>query len=375
MRMSIFDRGSFSLSLIPKYSTMKASVRELGYNRPMYQPDRKKAYIFGGHGSQEPAMGTFLINVSEGARITLNNISERVGYSVVDLIKDRKSPVFGDRKKGIAPDPEKAGVAIYAVQKATLAAIKEADVRDPDLVMGHSLGQYPAMEFSGVGEFLDFVIRRGIKMSEVQQIFKAQVALIKGVDKLTVASVISEVKRKLGIDSDQPSIEETVRNTPDLSLAVIPNDPKQEQEFMSQIEDRGGKIEPYNTPASHYSGLTWLQNELQPWIPNLSDPKIPVLSDIMGSVVTRASELRTAIERHVVTGFDWSLGIRQAVEIGTRDFVIIGPSRVQATLFEKAAPSDQIVQLHSTGTPEGLLRYITAFGNPNSDVAKALVAL
>lgn len=333
------------------------------------------AYIFGGHGSQEPNMGGFLINISEGARRVYDDISVKVGYSITDLISDRRSVIFPDRRTGRPADPEKAGVAIYATELAFTEALKEGEVPNPKFVMGHSQGQYAAMRYAGVGDFLNLVITRGKKMGEMPEFFKAQVGLVRGLDKNALNGLIDDVKTKVGIQPGQPAIVQSIRNTPDLGVVVIPDDPIQKDEFIKNVQEKGAEFESYpGSPPSHSPDLTWLARELRPHIPPLLDPIIPVLSDIRSQVLTKAGELKSAIESHVVTPFDWVLGLYEATEQGAKDFIIVGPAKVQTLIFQKSAPRKEGLSLHTTDSPQALLKVIQAFGNPKSDIAQALSA-
>src|SRR5487761_2474328 len=106
----------------------------------------KTAFIFPGQGSQSVGMGKDLYDSRPEARAVLDQVDPALGRPLLDILfngpEERLKDTFNTQP------------ALYAVGLAALAAL-QAEGFQPDVVAGHSLGEYCALQAAGVFSFTD----------------------------------------------------------------------------------------------------------------------------------------------------------------------------------------------------------------------------
>lgn len=150
---------------------------------------KKIAMIFAGQGSQALDMGKDFYDNSEIAQRMFLDASARIGVSFKDLI-------FTENEK--LNETEFTQPAILLVQMVAYKLFKEACPEiEPELFLGHSLGEFSALCASGAIEFADaieLVHKRGSFMKEACESIEAGMMAIVGLDDESVEKICSEAQ-------------------------------------------------------------------------------------------------------------------------------------------------------------------------------------
>lgn len=144
----------------------------------------KKAYIFPGQGTQFSGMGKDLYESNAEARDMFVKANEILGFSITDVM-------FG----GTADELKQTKVTQPAVFLHSVILAKVLGVK-PDVVAGHSLGEFSALVVSGALSFEDglrLVAKRAMAMQKCCEQLPGGMAAIIGVDDATVEAVCADV--------------------------------------------------------------------------------------------------------------------------------------------------------------------------------------
>ncbi len=144
-----------------------------------------KAYIFPGQGAQFPGMGRDLYEKSEQARQLFEQANEILGFRITDIMFEGTDE---DLKQTKVTQP-----AIF-LHSVILAKVLGSDFQ-PDMVAGHSLGEFSALVSAGALSFEDglkLVASRANAMQKACEIQPSTMAAILGLDDYTVENICLE---------------------------------------------------------------------------------------------------------------------------------------------------------------------------------------
>ena len=144
-----------------------------------------KAYIFPGQGAQFPGMGRDLYEKSEQARQLFEQANEILGFRITDIMFEGTDE---DLKQTKVTQP-----AIF-LHSVILAKVLGEDFQ-PDMVAGHSLGEFSALVSAGALSFEDglkLVSARANAMQKACEIQPSTMAAILGLDDYTVENICLE---------------------------------------------------------------------------------------------------------------------------------------------------------------------------------------
>ncbi len=138
----------------------------------------KKAYIFPGQGSQFPGMAKDLYDGNSIARDMLEQANEILGFRITDIMFD-----------GTAEDLKATKVTQPAIFLHSVALAATMEDFTPDMVAGHSLGEFSALAAAKAIRFEDALRLVAIRAREMQkccEMVPGTMAAILGLDNLTV---------------------------------------------------------------------------------------------------------------------------------------------------------------------------------------------
>ena len=150
----------------------------------------KHAYIFPGQGSQFPGMGKEYYNNSVFAKKLFEQANEVLGFRISDIMFN-----------GSEEDLKQTNVTQPAVFLHSIMAFKSIDGARPEMVAGHSLGEFSALVANGTLSFdnaLQLVAIRAKAMQKACELNPSTMAAILGLADDIVETLCAEVQRETG---------------------------------------------------------------------------------------------------------------------------------------------------------------------------------
>ena len=239
----------------------------------------KLAFVFPGQGAQKVGMGKDFYDNSEIAQRLFKEADEALGYSIMNMCFEGPEE---DLKLTANTQP-----AILTMSVIAYELLKEKGI-EPEIVGGHSLGEYSALVAAGVLNFKDAVLlvhKRGQYMQEAVPVGEGGMAAIIGVDRDKIIEVCAEVSK--GGDKD-------------VVQAVNLNCPGQ------------------TVIAGATAGVEKAE---------LHDAKVPVVANVNGKLETKADEIKKALVAQAASPVLWEDCVAEMLKFGADTLVEAGPGK------------------------------------------------
>jgi [acyl-carrier-protein] S-malonyltransferase len=237
-----------------------------------------------------------------------------------------------------------------------LFRILEKQKKLPDLVAGHSLGEYSALVAAGALDFEDAVClvhQRGRFMQEAVPVGEGAMAAVLGLRREVVESVCQEA-------AQGEVVSPANINSAD-QIVISGHRPAVERAGNLARERGARKVLSLDVSAPFHCALMRPAEErLSEVIRNITfhDLKIPLVNNVEAREVTRGEEARQGLVKQVSAAVLWCDCVEKMVRAGVSTFVEVGPGKALKGLIRRIAPS---VQTHSIENREQLEAYARLF--------------
>ncbi len=308
------------------------------------------AYLFPGQGAQYVGMAQSLYNAYPDAAARIDAANDILG---VDL----RALMFGtadvEDAEAALTETQITQPALYTHSLAAMAVLN-AHNRAPDMVAGHSLGEYSALAAAGALSFEDglrLVRRRGELMAEAGDVRPGTMAAVLGADDETVESICSQIT-ETGTGVVQPANF----NAP--GQIVISGDVKAVERACDVIEARTLPLSvsgAFHSPLMAYAreGLTEALEAV-----SIQPPTCPVYLNVTAAPTTDPDEIRKRLIEQLQAPVRWAQ-LLQAIEADGADrFVEVGAGTVLQGLVKRTLGRD--TQRHSADTADDLADLLDA---------------
>ena len=275
----------------------------------------KSAWIFPGQGSQAVGMGSDLAELS-AAQAKFEQAEQILGWSVLDRCQGDESEL----SRTLYTQP-----CLYVIESILADVLSKRS--QPDLVAGHSLGEYVALYVAHVFDF-----ETGLR-------------LVKRRAELMDAAAGGKMAALMKFNREQ--LEQNLDKTPDVVVAndnsaeqvVISGTPEAVDAFLAQVKAK--RAVPLKVSGAFHSPLMaaaaqQFQNVLESV--EFADAKIPVLSNVEPVPATEGSELKKRLSMQITGAVRWRETMLQLPELGVSQVVEVGPGKVLTGLVKRTCP-------------------------------------
>lgn len=308
----------------------------------------KTAFVFPGQGSQKVGMLQDLYNEYAIVRQRFAEADEALGYSISKLCFEGPDTELV-KTANTQPAILTASIACYEV-------LKEKGFT-PDIVGGHSLGEYSALVAAGVLKFADAVYlvhKRGEFMQEAVPIGKGAMAAILALPREQVVEICQQVNDEVG------SVQAVNFNCP--GQIVIAGETAAVEKAAELMKVAGAKravMLPVSAPFHSRlmePAAAKLKVELDKV--TLSDAQIPVVANVNGQILTEASAIKESLVKQAASPVLWEDCVATMVNFGAQAFVEVGPGKVLTGFTKKINKEMQLANVEDVASLAKTLEFL-----------------
>ena len=279
------------------------------------------AYIFPGQGAQFPGMGQELFDRSDLAKELFNKANDILGFSITDVMF-----------KGTAEDLKQTKVTQPAIFLHSVILAKTlGDDFKPDMVAGHSLGEFSALVANGALGFesaLKLVSQRAMAMQKACELEPSTMAAVIGLED----KIVEEVCNQVG-----GTVVAANYNCP--GQLVISGEIKAIDHACEILKESGARMAlvlPVGG-AFHSPLMEPAREELAAAIENttFNEPTCPIYQNVTGKAANNAKEIKENLIAQLTSPVRWTQTIQQMIADGATEFTEVGPGKVLQGLMRK----------------------------------------
>ncbi|MDB3875246.1 ACP S-malonyltransferase [bacterium] len=280
-----------------------------------------KAYVFPGQGAQFSGMGLDLYNQSDIAKELFDSANSILGFKITEIMFNGSA---NDLKQTKVTQP---AIFLHSVILAKMLG----DNFKPQMVAGHSLGEFSALVSTGVISFEDglkLVSKRATAMQKACDIQKSTMAAVLGLEDSIVEKVC---------DSVDGVVVAANYNCP--GQLVISGEINAINEACEKLKENGARralVLPVGG-AFHSQLMSPAKEELEKAIKNtiFHKPSCPIYQNVTASAVMDENEIKNNLISQLTSPVRWTHTIQQMVEDGASEFIEVGPGKVLQGLVKK----------------------------------------
>ena len=280
-----------------------------------------KAYVFPGQGAQFTGMGKDLYETSELAKELFEKANEILGFRITDIMFE-----------GTAEELKETKVTQPAVFLHSVILAKTlGESFKPEMVAGHSLGEFSALVANGALSFEDglkLVSQRAIAMQKACEIKPSTMAAVLGLEDKIVEDVCASID---GV------VVAANYNCP--GQLVISGETSAVERACEAMKAAGAKralLLPVGG-AFHSPMMEPAREELAAAIEatTFSNPICPVYQNVPATAVSSADEIKKNLIIQLTAPVKWTQSVQQMIADGATSFTEVGPGKVLVGLVNK----------------------------------------
>lgn len=281
-----------------------------------------KAYVFPGQGAQYVGMGKDLFDKSAKARELFQKANTILKFKITDLMFD-----------GTDEDLRQTKVTQPAIfLHSVILAIAMGDEFKPDMVAGHSLGEFSALVSNKTLSFEDglkLVYKRALAMQQACEIQPSTMAAILGLSDNDVENICASIKGEVVVPANYNSPGQLVISGSEQGIAIA----------CEKLLEAGAKRAiPLKVGGAFHSPLMEpARLELAEAIhaTKFSKGMCPIYQNVTGQSVTDPEIIKTNLIAQLTAPVRWTHIMHNMIANGARTIVEVGPGTVLQGLFKK----------------------------------------
>ncbi|MBR1793400.1 MAG: ACP S-malonyltransferase [Bacteroidales bacterium] len=283
-----------------------------------------KAYVFPGQGAQFVGMGKDLYESNEQCRAMFEKANEIIGFRITDLMFE-----------GTAEDLKQTHVTQPAVflHSVIMAKYLEKDFH-PDMVGGHSLGEFSALTAAHSMSFEDglrLVIARARAMQKCCEATPSTMAAILKLQDNVVEQICSEVNDTIVVAANY--------NCP--GQVVVSGTKEGVARVCEKVVEMKGRAVPLAVGGAFHSPLMEpARIELAAAIEQtpIVAPICPVYQNVSALPISDPDTIKRNLVSQLTSPVRWTATMQNMIADGATEFIEVGPGKVLQGLLKKVNP-------------------------------------
>jgi [acyl-carrier-protein] S-malonyltransferase len=289
-----------------------------------------RAYIFPGQGSQFTGMAKDLYDGNQKAKTVLDQANDILGFKITDIMFS-----------GSADELKQTKVTQPAIFIHSVAVTQSAESFSPDMVAGHSLGEFSALVANKTLSFesgLKLVYKRAMAMQKACEINPSSMAAILGLADNIVEEICASV---------DDVVVAANYNCP--GQLVISGTTKGVEIACEKLKAAGAKralMLPVGG-AFHSPLMEPAREELAEAIQSttFNVPTCPVYQNVNAQPATDISTIKKNLIAQLTAPVRWTQSVQKMTMDGAKTYVECGPGKVLQGLVKKISPEVEAASL------------------------------
>lgn len=283
----------------------------------------KHAYIFPGQGAQFSGMGKQLYEENAKAKEYFERANDILGFRITDIM-------FG----GTDEELKQTKVTQPAIFLHSVILFETTSGLIPDMVAGHSLGEFSALVANKVLSFEDglkLVAKRAAAMQKACEINPSTMAAVLGLDDAVIENVLSEIKDEVVVAANYNSPGQLVISGSINGINIACEKLKAAGARRALVLQVGG--------AFHSPLMSPAKEELQEAIMNthFNNPTCPIYQNVDAHPYIDPGMIKQNLINQLTSPVRWTQTVQKMVENGATEFTEVGPGNVLQGLVKKIA--------------------------------------
>ena len=280
-----------------------------------------KAYVFPGQGAQFPGMGKDLYEASNNAKKMFEKANEILSFSITDIM-------FGEDVEALKQTKvTQPAIFLHSVILAKVLG----DNFNPEMVAGHSLGEFSALvsvNYLSFEDGLTLVSKRALAMQKACEQNPSTMAAVLGLENEVVENICSEI--------DEVVVPANY-NCP--GQLVISGSNKGIDIACEKLTEAGAR-RALKLPvggAFHSPLMEPARTELESAIDNTNFNQgiCPIYQNVTASASTNLDEIKENLKKQLIASVMWTQTMQQMIADGLSSVIEVGPGKVLQGLFKK----------------------------------------
>ena len=279
-----------------------------------------KAYIFPGQGSQFPGMGKDLFESYSLAREIFSEADEQLGFSLSDIMFN-----------GTEDELKQTKVTQPAIYLHAILIAKLGKNFKPDMVAGHSLGEFSALVASGGLSWQDglsLVSKRALAMQKACEIEPSTMAAVLGLDDVQIEKICAEFDGQV-VAANFNCPGQVVISGSITGVELVGEKLKEAGAKRVLLLPVGGAFHsPFMEPAR-------LELAAAIEAASIDRPICPIFQNVNAKASQSPDEIKANLIAQLTGPVRWTQSIEAMVSAGATDFIECGPGKVLQGLVKK----------------------------------------